>query len=159
MTWANTRNSAVWTFTHTVSSFISNESIIQINSRIHKCQFKTWDRRKTLKQYFSAVDNNQYTKNGFLQIQLSHSQEYSSVKFRCVRIVFNAVATKASCCFILMRKVTDDTKMTDTNWKRSLDLSENKKQCCLNFWKFTPTISSFLSKKSFIQFKSRVHKR
>ena len=102
-------------FTHTVSSFRSNESVIQFNTRIHKCQFKTWDWRKTLQQYFSAVDNNQYPKNGFQEIYLSHSLDLSSVKFRCVKKVSNAVATKASCCFILISKSIDETKMYDTN--------------------------------------------
>ena len=34
----------------------------------------------------------------------------------------------------------DETQMYDTNNKRSLGLSENKKERCLNFWKFLPTL-------------------
>ena len=45
----------------------------------------------------------------------------------------NTVATKPSCCFILISALTDETQMYGANKKPLLDLSEYKKQLCLTF--------------------------
>ena len=38
-----------------------------------------------------------------------------------------------------------EAEMYDTNNKRSLDLSEFKKERCLNFWKVAYSVSQFIS--------------
>ena len=38
-----------------------------------------------------------------------------------------------------------EVEMYDTNNKRSLDMSELKKERCLNFWKFAYFVSKFIS--------------
>ena len=77
----------------------------------------------------------------------SKFQLYSSVKFRCVEIVLNTVPTKASSCFVLISGLFDETRMYYTSKKRSHDLSEDKKQRCLNFQKFTHTCFKFYIKR------------
>ena len=37
-----------------------------------------------------------------------------------------------------------DAEMYDTNNRRSLDMSEFKKERCLNFWKITYFVSNFI---------------
>ena len=69
----------------------------------------------------------------FIEITLLHSQHYSSVKTRRVKIVLSTAAAQPSCFFNLIIGIIDETEMYDTNNKRSLDLSEYKNQRCLNF--------------------------
>ena len=70
--------------------------------------------------------NNQIPNSRFIKISFLHSQHYSSVKIRRMKVVLNTAAVGASCCFVLISGITDETKMFDTNNKRSLDLSEYK---------------------------------
>ena len=77
-----------------------------------------------------------------------HSQHYSSVKFKRVKIVLNTVATEASSCFNLMSGELVAVEMYDTNNKRSLDLSEVKKERWLNFWKIAYFVSKFIPKET-----------
>ena len=58
---------------------------------------------------------------------------------------FNTAAAKASCCFIPMSGVIVEAEMIDTNNKRSLYLSEYKKQRPLSFLKFAHFVSKFIS--------------
>ena len=55
------------------------------------------------------------------------------MKNRCVEKVINTVATKGSCCFLLISGFIDETEKYYTNNKRSLDRSGYKKQHCLDF--------------------------
>ena len=53
----------------------------------------------------------------------------------------------------LISGLIDETQRFYTNKKRSYDLSEYKKQRCLNFQKLTRTVSSFIANEPIIQFK------
>ena len=77
--------------------------------------------------------NNVSPNSGFLEILLLHSQQLSFMKIRCVEKVLNTVATKGSCCFILISSFVDETEKYYTYNKRSLDPREYKKQRCLDF--------------------------
>ena len=77
--------------------------------------------------------NNERPSSGFLEISLLHSQYFSFMKNRCVEKVLNTVATKGSCCLILISGFIDETEKYYTNNKCSLDPSEYKKQRCFDF--------------------------
>ena len=89
-----------------------------------------------LEAMFTAVTNNQSPDSGFIEFSLLHSQNYSSVETRRMKIVLNTAAAEGSCCFVLISGIINEAEMYDTNKKRSLDLSDYKKQHCLNFWNF-----------------------
>ena len=97
-----------------------------------------WNRKQKLgkilytQQHISAVLNNEKPNSGFLEISFLHSQHFSFRKIRCGEKVINTVATKESCCFILISGFIDETEKYYTNNKRSLDPSEYKKQRCLD---------------------------
>ena len=99
------------------------------------------------KEYFPTVRNNQSPNSGFLEISLLLSQHFSFMEFRCVEEVYT-VATKGSCCFILISGFIDETQMYDTIYKRSFDPSDYKIKRCLNFLKFARTESSYKSHKT-----------
>ena len=112
--------------------------------------------KRPRQRFYSAFKTKKNGQNFFIRSKFSStyeqskSQHYSSVKIRCVKIVFNTVAKKASYCSVLISGLIDETRMYYTNKKRSNDLSEYKKQHCLNFQKFTHTVSSFISNESII---------
>ena len=82
---------------------------------------------------FSSSYEQPKSKQWFCRNFALHSQRNSSVKTKRVKIVLITATTEASCCFILMSAVMVEAEMYDTNNKRSLDQSEVKKECCLNF--------------------------
>ena len=88
--------------------------------------------------------NNQSSNSGFIEISLLHSQHLSSVKNRRVKIVLKIAAAEASCCFILIFGIIDEVEMYGTNNKHSLDLSEHKKQRCLNFRNFAHFFNNYI---------------
>ena len=77
--------------------------------------------------------NNERPSSGFIEISVLHSQYFSFMKNRCVEKVLKTVATKASCCLILINGFIDETEKYYTNNKCSLDPSEYKKLRCLDF--------------------------
>ena len=85
--------------------------------------------------------NNQTPDSGFLGISLLHSQSYASVK-----IVLNTAAAAASCCFIFISRIIIEAEIYDANNKRSLYLSDYKKQRCLDFWKFAHFFRIFIKR-------------
>ena len=54
-----------------------------------------------------------------------------------MKIILITAAAEASCCCILVSGVVFAAEMWDANNKRSFNLSEFKKQRCLNLWKIT----------------------
>ena len=82
---------------------------------------------------FSGSYEQPKSKQWFYRNFAMHSQHYSIVKIRCVKLVLIAAAALAGCCFNLMSGVIFEAEMYDTYNKRSLDLSEFKKERCLNF--------------------------
>ena len=98
-----------------------------------------WNRKEKLGKilytqlYFSGVMNNERASSGFLEISLLHSQHFSFMKNSRVEKVSDTVATKGSCCLILISGFIDETVKYYTNYKRSVDPSEYKKQRCLDF--------------------------
>ena len=78
------------------------------------------------------MDKVSYTMQFFQVYEQSKSQHYSNVEIRDLKIELNVVATKPSCCFFICRLI-DGTKIYETDWERSLDLSEYKEQRCLIF--------------------------
>ena len=72
--------------------------------------------------------NNESPNSGLLEISLLLSQHFSFMKISCVEKELNTVATKESCCFILISGFFDETEKYYTNNKRSLDPSEYKKK-------------------------------
>ena len=89
--------------------------------------------------------NNQSPDSGFIGVSFLHSQSYSSVK-----TALNTVAAAASCCFVFIIRIINEAEIYDANNKRSLDLSDYKKQRCLDFWKF-PTFSEFIANEPNLQ--------
>ena len=81
---------------------------------------------------FSRTYEQSKSKQRFYRNFLLHSQHYSSVKIRRIKIVLNTAAAEVSCCFTSMSGVSFGAEMYDTNNKGSLDLSQYKKQACLN---------------------------
>ena len=75
------------------------------------------------------------------------------MKIRCVKKVVNTVATKRSCCIILINGFIDETQNYEINNKRSLDASEYQKKHCFNFYKLARTVSSYNSQEVFLKFK------
>ena len=74
--------------------------------------------------------NNQSPNSGFIDSSLC-------ILFECekgrVKIVLTTAAAAAICCFILMSGNKNEAEMYDTSNKRSLDLSEFKKESCSKF--------------------------
>ena len=88
---------------------------------------ETWTNFLFGKPCSPAVMNSQSPNSGSMEVSLLHSQHYSSVKIRLVKMVLNTAAAEASCCFTLLNGMLHETEMYDTNNKRSLNLSEYKK--------------------------------
>ena len=78
---------------------------------------------------FSSSHEQRKFKHWFFEKFVLHSQHYSSLLL-----------------FILMSGVMVDAEMYDTNNKRSLGMSEFKKERCLNFRKFVYFVSKFMKR-------------
>ena len=65
-------------------------------------------------------------------------------KNQVLKKVFHTVATKQA-AVLSTNGIFEETQMCDTNNKRSVGLSENKKARCLKFSKFAYTVWSFIS--------------
>ena len=82
---------------------------------------------------FSSSYEQTKSKKWSYKIFAGHSLQYSSVKNRRVNILINTAAAEESWCFILISGVMFEAELYDAIKKRSFDLSEFKKERCLNF--------------------------
>ena len=86
---------------------------------------------------FSTTYEQPKSKQWFYWNFALHSQHYAIIEITLVKIVLITAVAAATCClFWWVEYSMVEAEMYDTNNRRSLDLSEFKKERSLNFWKF-----------------------